>query len=72
MLRMQNDMIFFNIPLISSKNQMFHFTGENWWLIVASLASIQFSKNTGFDKGKLSVVAFLNNLLATSNRSISQ
>ena len=39
--------------------------GENLWLIVASLASIQFLKSTGFDKGKLSFMAFLNNLLVS-------
>ena len=62
MLSTQNEMIFFNIPLIS---QMFHFIGENLWLTVASLSSMQFPKNTDFGKGKLSVVAFLNNLLVT-------
>ena len=30
---------------------MFHFIGENVWLTVASLASMQFPKDTGFDKG---------------------
>ena len=60
MLSTQNEMIFFNIPLIS---QMFHFIGENLWLTVASLSSMQFPKDTGFDKGKLNVMAFLNNLL---------
>ena len=44
---------------------MFHFKGENLWLTVASLASMQFPTNTGFDKGKLIVTAFLNNLLVT-------
>ena len=44
---------------------MFHFIGKNLWQTVASLASMQFPKNTGFDKGKLSVVAFLNNLVVT-------
>ena len=44
---------------------MFHFIGENLWLTVASLASMQFPKNTGFDKGKLNVMAFLNNLFDT-------
>ena len=44
---------------------MLDFIGENLWLIVASLASMQFPKNNGFDKGKLSVMAFLNNLLVT-------
>ena len=42
---------------------MFHFIGENLWLTVASLESMQFPKDTGFDQGKLSVMAFLNNLL---------
>ena len=44
---------------------MFHFIGENLWLTVSSLASMQFPKNTGFDEGKFSVMAFLNNLLVT-------
>ena len=44
---------------------MFHFIGENLWLTVQSLASMQFHNNTGFDKGKLSVMVFLNNLLVT-------
>ena len=47
---------------------MFHFIGENVWLTVASLASMQFPKDTGFDKGKYyfkSVMAFLDNLLVT-------
>ena len=43
----------------------FHFIGENLRVIVASLAIMQFPKNTGFDKGKLSVMAFLSNLLVT-------
>ena len=59
---MQNAMVFFNAPLILSKNLMFHFMDENLWLIVASFESMQFPNNTGFDKGKLSVMAFLNNL----------
>ena len=42
---------------------MLHFIGDNLWLTVASLENMQFSKNAGFDKGKLSVTAFLNNLL---------
>ena len=42
---------------------MFHFIGEKLWLTVASLESMQFPKDTGFDGGKLSVMAFLNNLL---------
>ena len=57
-------MVFFNIPLISSKNSNFHFVGEHLWLTVASLESMQFPKDTGFDKGKLSVMAFFNNWLA--------
>ena len=51
---------------------MFHFIGENLWLTVASLTSMQFPKNTDFNKGKLSAVAFLKNLLDTSNISTSQ
>ena len=51
---------------------MFHFIGENLWLTVASPASMQFPKHDGFDKGKLSVMAFLNNPLVTWNRFISQ
>ena len=42
---------------------MFYFIGENLWLTVASLASMQFPKSTGFGKRKLSFMAFLNNLL---------
>ena len=41
---------------------MFHFIGEILWLTIASLASMQFPKSTGFDKGKLSFMVFLNNL----------
>ena len=44
---------------------MFNFTGKNMWLTVGSLASMQFPKNIGCDKGNLSVMAFLNNLLVT-------
>ena len=44
---------------------MFHFIGENLRLTFASLASMQFPNDTGFDKGTLSVMAFLNNLLFT-------
>ena len=47
-------MLFFNIPSISLKNEMFHFIGENLLLTVASFASMQFPKDTGFDKGKMS------------------
>ena len=65
-------MIFFNLILISSKSSIFHFIGENLWQAVASLASMQFPKSTGFDKGKLSAMAFPNNLLDTYNRSIIQ
>ena len=35
---------------------MFHFIGENLWLTVASPESMQFLKETNFDKGKLSVM----------------
>ena len=38
---------------------MFHFIGENLWLKVGSFESMQLPKNTGLDKGKLSVMAFL-------------
>ena len=44
---------------------MFHFIGENLLLTVTSLPSMQFPMDTGYDKGKLSVMAFLNNLLVT-------
>ena len=44
---------------------MFYFIGENLWLTVASLASMQFPKDDAFGKGKLSVLAFLNNPLVT-------
>ena len=63
MVSTQNEMVFFNVPLISSKNSMFHFIGEKLWLTVASLESMQFPKNTGFDKENLSVMTFLSNLL---------
>ena len=59
MLSSQNEMVFFNIPLILSKNEMLHFKGENLWLTVASLECMQFPMDTGFDKGKLSVITFL-------------
>ena len=42
---------------------MFYFIGENLWLFVESIARMQFPKSTGFDKRKLSFMAFLNNLL---------
>ena len=42
---------------------MFYFIGDNLWLPVTSPASMQFPKNTGFDKGKFSVLTSLNNLL---------
>ena len=42
---------------------MFYFICKN--MAIASIASVLFPKNTGFDKGKLSVMAFLNNLLDT-------
>ena len=45
MLRTQNEMSFFNLQLTSSKNLMFHFIGEDMWLTVASLASMQYPKN---------------------------
>ena len=35
---------------------MFHFIGENLWLTVASPESMQFLKETSFDKGKLSIM----------------
>ena len=57
MLSTQNEMIFFNIPLLSSKNLTFHFIGDNFWVTVASLAGMQFSKDTGFEKEKLSAMA---------------
>ena len=38
---------------------MFHFIDENLGLTVASLASMQFTKDTGFNKRKLSFMAFL-------------
>ena len=41
---------------------MFRFIGQNLWL---TLASMKFPRDTGFDKGKSSVLAFLNNLLVT-------
>ena len=47
------------MPLILSKNQMFHF------ITVASLTSMQYPKDTVFDRGKLSVMFFINNLLVT-------
>ena len=42
---------------------MFHFIGENLWLTFASHASMEFPQSTGFVKGKLGFMAFLNNLL---------
>ena len=38
---------------------MFHFIGENLWLTVAFLASMEFPKDASFEKEKLSVMAFL-------------
>ena len=38
---------------------MFHFTSEDLWLAVSSLAGMQFPDDAGFDKGKFSVKAFL-------------
>ena len=51
---------------------MFHFKGDNLCVIAASLESMEFPKGTGFDEGKVSVMAFLNNQLVPSNRSIRQ
>ena len=51
---------------------MFDFKGENLWLTVASLKSMQFPKSNGFDKGELRFMAFLNNLLHSYNKSNSQ
>ena len=65
MLSTQNELIFFNIPLISLKNVMFYLLVENLWLTDASLTSMQFSRDTDFDKGKLIAMAFLSNLLVT-------
>ena len=65
MLSTQNEIIFFNIPLISLKNVMFYLLVENLWLTDASLTSMQFSRDTDFDKGKLIAMAFLSNLLVT-------
>ena len=65
MLSTQNEIIFFNIPLISLKNVMFYLLVENLWLTDASLTSMQFSRDTDFDKGKLIAMAFLTNLLVT-------
>ena len=41
---------------------MFYVIAENLQLTIASCARMQFPKDTGFDKGVLSVMAFLNNL----------
>ena len=65
MLSTQNEIIFFNIPLISLKNVMFYLLVENLWLTDASLTGMQFSRDTDFDKGKLIAMAFLSNLLVT-------
>ena len=65
MLSTQNEIIFFNIPLISLKNVMFYLLVENLWLTDASLTSMQFSRDTDFYKGKLIAMAFLSNLLVT-------
>ena len=65
MLSTQNEIIFFNIPLISLKNVIFYLLVENLWLTDASLTSMQFSRDTDFDKGKLIAMAFLSNLLVT-------
>ena len=50
---------FFKYNINFIENGMF--MGENLWLTVASPASMQFPKDTGFDKGKSSVMTFLNN-----------
>ena len=50
---------------------MFHFRGENLWLTVAYLASMQFPKSNGFDKGKLGFTALLNNLLDSYNNLLA-
>ena len=57
-----NDFLYYTINFIK---ELFHFKGENLRLTDASFANMQFPNNTGFDKGKLSVMAFLNNLLVT-------
>ena len=44
---------------------MIHFTGENLCLTVASLASMQFPKDTGFDRGKFIILSVLWFLLTT-------
>ena len=44
---------------------MFYFIGKNLWRTAASLPRIQFPENIDFDKGKLSVITFLNNLLGS-------
>ena len=51
---------------------MFHFKGDNLCVTAASLESMEFPKGTGFDEGKVSVMAFLYNQLVPSNRSIRQ
>ena len=50
---------FFKYNINFIENGMF--IGENLWLTIASPASMQFPKDTGFDKGKSSVMTFLNN-----------
>ena len=50
---------------------MLYFKGENMWPTVASLASMQFLRNIGLNKRKLSVMAFFNILLDSSNKSIT-
>ena len=44
---------------------MFHFTGENLCLTFASLASMQFPKDTGFDRRKFIILSVLWFLLTT-------
>ena len=62
MLSPQNEMSLINSPFISSKNLTLHFIGKKLRLTVASLTSMQFPKNADYNKSKLSVTAFLNNL----------
>ena len=66
MLITQIEMIFIEWIFINFiEKLLFHFIGENLWPTVAYLARMQLPKNTGFYKGKLNVMAFLNNLLVT-------
>ena len=53
-------MVFFDF--IKKLNVSFY----RWQFVTnASLESMQFPKDTGFDKGKLGVMAFINNLLVS-------